>query len=61
MATKRGRKPAKKVKTLRSKGLSVSMKQMKGVKGGVIAIISPQKPTAGELLPYIEQDNLYKR
>lgn len=42
----------KKVGSLRAK--SLTGKQAKGVKGGVIAIISSARPTES-LLPYIEQ------
>jgi len=52
MAAKQ-RASAKKVGSLRTKGLG---RKAKDVKGGVIAIISsPRPPAEGELLPYIEQ------
>ncbi len=43
MATKRARKSGKKVKNLRAK--SLSGKKAKGVKGGIIAVLSPTKGT----------------
>lgn len=43
----------KKMGSLRAK--SLTGKQAKAVKGGVIAIISSPKPVESELLPYIEQ------
>jgi len=57
MAAKRGKKSTRDVRWLPAR--SLSGKQAKGVKGGVIAIIAPSGgPNGrGELLPYIEQNS----
>ena len=47
MATKRNKKPSKKVKTLRTK--SVSAKQAKGVRGGTTPGTTLYQPTPGNM------------